>query len=193
MSLAWQEIAKFGKKMVASGLTSSRFGNISRLHDEEISITCTGSMLDELDQSNVVEVDLNCASDRDKTASSETCVHRAIYRSTANKAVIHTHSPYAVALSLLEKDSLEPLDSEGILFLGSMQIVEGHYGSDRLAQAVSMALQGHMACIARGHGVFASGMTLTEAFTAASMAEHSSKVRYLVKARQFQDRNEQDK
>ena len=162
MSLAWQEVAKFGKKTVASGLTSSRFGNISLLQGEKISITCTGSMLDELDQSNVVEVDLNCASDQDRTASSETCVHRAIYRSTSNKAVIHTHSPYAVALSLLEKDS---------------------YGSDRLAQAVSMALQGHKACIARGHGVFASGMTLTEAFTAASMAEHSSKVRYLVKAR----------
>ena len=187
MSLAWQEIAKFGKKMVASGLTSSRFGNISLLHGEDISITCTGSMLDELDQSNVVEVDLNCASDRDRTASSETCVHRAIYRSTSNKAVIHTHSPYAVALSLLEKDLLEPLDSEGILFLGAMPIVEGHYGSDRLAQAVSMALQGHKACIVRGHGVFASGMTLTEAFTAASMAEHSSKVRYLVKARGCQD------
>jgi L-fuculose-phosphate aldolase len=74
-----------------------------------------------------------------------------------------------------------------------MPIVEGHYGSDRLAQAVSTALQSHKACIARGHGVFASGMTLTEAFTAASMAEHSSKVRYLVKARQFQYRNEQDK
>ncbi len=183
MSLAWPEIAKFGRKMVASGLTSSRFGNISRLQGEKISITCTGSMLDELDQSNVVEVDLNCASDQDRIASSETCVHRAIYRSTSNEAVIHTHSPYAVALSLLEKDSIEPLDSEGILFLGAMPIVEGHYGSDRLAQAVSMALQGHKACIARGHGVFASGMTLTEAFTAASMAEHSSKVRYLVKAR----------
>ena len=181
MSIAWQEIAKFGTKVVASGLTSSRFGNISLCQGEKISITCTGSMLDELDQSNVVEVDLNCPCDQDRIASSETCVHRAIYQSTANKAVIHTHSPYAVALSLLEKDSVEPLDSEGIFFLGAMPIVEGHFGSDSLAKAASMALQSHKACIARGHGVFASGMTLSEAFTAASMAEHSSKVRYLVK------------
>lgn len=181
MSIAWQEIAKFGTKVVASGLTSSRFGNISLCQGEKISITCTGSMLDELDQSNVVEVDLNCPCDQDRIASSETCVHRAIYQSTANKAVIHTHSPYAVALSLLEKDSVEPLDSEGIFFLGAMPIVEGHFGSDRLAKSASAALQSHKACIARGHGVFASGMTLSEAFTAASMAEHSSKVRYLVK------------
>ena len=43
MSVAWQEIAKFGKKVVASGLTSSRFGNISLCQGEKISITCTGS------------------------------------------------------------------------------------------------------------------------------------------------------
>ena len=181
MSIAWPEIAKFGTKVVASGLTSSRFGNISICQGEKISITCTGSMLDELDQSNVVEVDLNCPCDQDRIASTETCVHRAIYQSTANRAVIHTHSPYAVALSLLEKDSVDPLDSEGIFLLGAMPIVEGQFGSDRLAKAASMALQSHKACIARGHGVFASGMTLSEAFTAASMAEHSSKVRYLVK------------
>jgi L-fuculose-phosphate aldolase len=118
-------------------------------------------------------------------ASSETCVHRAIYQSTSIKALIHTHSPYAVALSLLERDSVEPLDSEGILFLGVMPIVEGHFGSDRLAKAVSMSLQSHKACIARGHGVFASGMNLSEAFTAASMAEHSSQVRYLVRANRY--------
>jgi len=46
MPLAWQEISRFGKKAVISGLTSSRFGNISLLQGEKIFITCTGSMLD---------------------------------------------------------------------------------------------------------------------------------------------------
>src|SRR5665647_2142066 len=128
MSVAWQEIAKFGKKVVETGLTSSRFGNIRLCQGEKIFITCTGSMLDELDQSSVVEVDLNSPCAWDKVASSETCVHRAIYQSTSIKALIHTHSPYAVALSLLERDSIEPLDGEGILFLGAMPIVEGHFG-----------------------------------------------------------------
>ena len=50
MSLAWQEIARFGKKLVISGLTSSRFGNISLLEGDKIFITCTGSMLDELEE-----------------------------------------------------------------------------------------------------------------------------------------------
>ena len=130
----------------------------------------------------VVEVDLSRPCDQDKIASSETCVHRAIYQSTINKAIIHTHSPYAVALSLLEQKTVEPLDSEGMVFLGTMPIVEGQFGTNELAKAVSFALQTHKACIARGHGVFAAGNSLCDAYTAACMAEHSAQVRYLVKA-----------
>jgi len=182
LSLAWQEIARFGRKVVAVGLTSSRFGNISQRQGEKIHITCTGSMLDELDQSLIVEVERRGPCELDRQASSETCVHRSIYQSTPARAVIHTHSPFAVALSLLEREAVEPLDSEGIIFLGAMPIVEGHFGSEDLAAAVSSAMQSHKACIARGHGVFAAGSSLSDAFTFACMAEHSAKVRYLVKA-----------
>lgn len=182
MPLAWQEIAKFGRKVVASGLTSSRFGNISQCQGDKIYITCTGSMLDELDQSQIVEVDRIGSCQLDKQASSETCVHRAIYRSSPAQAVIHTHSPFAVALSLLEKESVEPIDSEGVIFLGAMPIVQGHFGTEDLATAVSAAMQSHKACIALGHGVFAAGGSLNEAFTFACMAEHSAQVRYLVRA-----------
>jgi L-fuculose-phosphate aldolase len=62
-----------------------------------------------------------------------------------------------------------------------MPIVEGQIGTDELAMAASSALQNHRACIARGHGVFAAGNSLNDAYTAACMAEHSAQVRYLVK------------
>jgi L-fuculose-phosphate aldolase len=181
MSQEWQEIARFGKKAVASGLTSSRFGNISLRREGRVFITSAGSMLDELDRNQVVEVGLTegCCP---KNASSETCVHLAIYRSTSFQAVIHTHSPYAVALSLLEEGSVEPIDGEGLIFLGVMPIVLGGFGTEELAESVSSALKGRNACIARGHGVFAGGKSLTDAYTAACMAEHSSQVRYLVRA-----------
>jgi L-fuculose-phosphate aldolase len=180
MSIEWQEMAWIGRKVTSAGLTSSRFGNISKLQGDTILITCTGSMLDELDESQVVEVDLAGPCPLDKTASSETCVHRAIYQCTSARAVIHTHSPYAVALSMIEMDSLAPVDSEGKNFLGAMPIVDGLFGSNELAKNVSAALCCHAACIARGHGVFAAGGSLTEAYTVACMAEHSSQVRYLV-------------
>lgn len=180
ISLEWKEIARFGKKVVLAGLTSSRFGNISLRRGDKIFITCTGSMLDELDEAKIVKVDIAgfCPMD----ASSETCVHRAVYQRTSFSAIIHTHSPYAVAMSLIESDIVQPMDSEGLHFLGDMPVVEGIFGSDDLAETVSSAMQTHKACIARGHGVFAAGRSLAEAYTAAAMAEHSSQVRYLVKA-----------
>jgi L-fuculose-phosphate aldolase len=181
--LKWQEISKFGKKVVYSGLTSSRFGNISVRMENSILITCTGSMLDELGESQVVEVDLAGPCPLDEIASSETCVHRAIYLCTSAGAVIHTHSPYAVALSIMEEELIEPIDGEGKHFLGPMPIVEGQFGSGDLAKNVSSALRCHTACVARAHGVFAAGRNLTEAYTLACMAEHSSQVRYLVQNR----------
>lgn len=173
------EMARFGKKLVNHGLTGSRFGNISVLTADGILITCTGAMLDEIDESQVVLVDRDKRCAMDSIASCETPVHRAIYIKTDAKAVIHTHSPYAVALSLIES-IITPIDSEGATFLGSMPVVDGGFGSDALASSVSDALIEHKACIARGHGVFAKGIDLRDAYITASMAEHSSKVRYLV-------------
>ncbi len=181
-SQPWRQISRFGEKAVAAGLTSSRFGNISVALETGILITCTGSMLDELDESQIVHVDLAGSCPQDRIASSETCVHRAIYQRTSHRAIIHTHSPYAVALSLLEEGQVMPLDSEGVIFLGPVPIVEGGLGSAELASVASSALHDHQACIARGHGVFAAGRNLTEAFSAACMTEHSAQVRYLVKA-----------
>jgi L-fuculose-phosphate aldolase len=176
-----QEISRFGNKTVSSGLTSSRFGNISVIRGNAIIITKTGSMLDELDQNHLVEVDLEGPCPLDELASTETCVHRAIYQSTSALAVIHTHSPFAVALSLIEENVIEPIESEGLHFMGPMHVVEAGFGSQELATEVSKILGSSQVCIAKGHGVFARGQSLAEAYTMACMAEHSSKVRYLVK------------
>jgi L-fuculose-phosphate aldolase len=182
----WKDIARFGIKVVQSGLTGSRFGNISLLLGNDILITRTGSMLDDLDESQIINVDLRGPCLNDKIASTETCVHRAIYNKTSALAVIHTHSPYAVTLSLVE-EAVEPIDSEGKYFLGTMPVVEGDFGTDALAKSVSSALSMHNACIAKGHGVFAAGKSLKEAYAFACMAEHSSKVRYLVNVYQIID------
>jgi L-fuculose-phosphate aldolase len=184
-----KEISRFGGKAVASGLTSSRFGNISALRGDKIVITRSGSMLDELDQTQVVEVDLSGPCAQDAMASTETCVHRAVYHGTTAQSVIHTHSPYAVALSLVEEEQVKPVDSEGRHFLGPMPVVDAEFGTDDLAAKVSIALYSHNACIARGHGVFAKGQSLAEAYTMACMAEHSSQVRYLVKVYAMRSRD----
>jgi hypothetical protein len=44
----WKAISHFGRKIVQAGLTASRFGNISVRVGDQVFITCTGSMLDEI-------------------------------------------------------------------------------------------------------------------------------------------------
>jgi L-fuculose-phosphate aldolase len=177
----WREMTIFGEKIIRAGLTTSRFGNLSILSGEMILITKTGSMLDELDESQIIDVDLFVPCLHDALASIETCVHRAIYLKSNAKAIIHTHPTYSVAISLLEDKCLMPKDSEGLHFLKEIPIVDGFFGTEKLAENVSLALQNHKSCIARGHGVFAMGENLREAFSITCMSEHSAQILYLLK------------
>jgi L-fuculose-phosphate aldolase len=177
----WREISRFGRKLVQYGLTHSHFGNISVRTGDGLVITCSGSMLDEIDENMVVQQGLQGGEDRlGKIASSETVVHRRIYRQTSAQAIIHAHSPYAVALSLLSRDDyLEPQDMESKSFLHRIPLVTGDSGSEELAANLAAALMQHRAAIVRGHGTFAAGKTLDEAYVGTCSVEHACKVHYL--------------
>lgn len=175
-----KNMAKFGRKLVESGLISSHFGNISVRVGDKMNITKRGAMLDDISEGSVAEIDLETPKSFDMKASIEAIVHREIYRSTSALAVIHAHPPYAVAESLMVRGkNIKPLDCEGLYFLHEIPIVEGEAGSKQLAECVVGALQDRKGVIVRGHGTFAIGKTLEEAYIVTSMIEHSCKVKYL--------------
>lgn len=176
----WREISRFGCKLVQYGLTHAHFGNISLRTGDGLQITRSGSMLDEIDENMVVHCLLYGEDCFDTIASSETIVHRRIYRQTSALAIIHVHSPYAVALSLLSKeDYLIPRDTESKYFLHRIPLVTGGVGSEELASNLAAALSQHKAAIVRGHGTFATGKILEEAFVNTCSVEHACKVHYL--------------
>jgi L-fuculose-phosphate aldolase len=177
----WRDIAYWGKKLGESGLVSSRFGNISVRTEHGLLIKKTGVMLDSIGSADdVIEVGLMPSPD-DKAASSETSSHRAIYLATDAMAIIHAHPQFAVVESLLEKDEIKPLDSEGIPFLGTIPIVDGDSGSKELFDNLTriFSLPRIKGVVNRGHGSFAAGPDLKDCFNTTVMIEHSSKVRYL--------------
>ena len=174
----WKEIAKFGKKLVDGGYLSSHFGNISVRVGDSITVTRSGSMLDEITEASVVTVDLHKPSSLDLIASSETIVHREIYKRTSALAVIHAHCPFAVVESLLNDGSIEPYDSEGKFFFHEIPIVTGNIGTKELAENVATSLEQHKGCIVKAHGTFAVGKILEEAYVHTTMMEHSSKIKY---------------
>jgi len=177
----WQEIAKYGRKLVEHGLVESNFGNISIRAGDRMLITRTGVALDEITGNNVVEVDIRDTSSLDIIASSEAVVHREIYRQTSALAIIHAHSVYAVVESLLAgpEGVIAPVDSEGQYFLGEIPVVRGGIGSCELAGNLANALSRHRGAIVYSHGTFAVGRTLGDAYIVITQLEHSCKVKYL--------------
>lgn len=176
----WQEISYWGKKLAGSGLVSSRFGNISVRTRNGLLIKKTGVMLDDIrGPDDVIEVGLT-PSAADRQASSETSSHRAIYLSTDAKAIIHAHPQFAIVESLLCKDEIMPLDSEGIPFLHTIPIVNGDSGSQELFDNLTKVFSQNdvKGVVNRGHGSFAIGHDLKDCFNTTTMIEHSSKIKY---------------
>jgi L-fuculose-phosphate aldolase len=175
----WKNIPKYGKKLVDHGLVESHFGNISSRSVDSFIITKTGTYLDEITLDDVVELYIDKITEHDKIASSETIVHRAIYQNTDAQAIIHAHCPFSIVESLLsDNNSIIPIDSEGTCFLHKIPVVRGKVGSSELAKNTSIALQSNKGIVIHGHGTFAIGKTLEEAYGMTAQIEHSCKIKY---------------
>src|SRR5919108_3399290 len=96
---SFEDLLRYGKKMVEHGLVSAHAGNISKRIGNSMLISMHGSMLDELEE-KIVQVTLGPPSPLDHLASSELPMHRAIYRETQATAVFHGHGRFSIIESL---------------------------------------------------------------------------------------------
>ncbi len=171
-----------GRDCFVSGLVSSHAGNISVRIGDRLVITRRGSMLGRLRPEDLIETGI----DRDDSgivlASSEILTHRAIYAHTAAQAILHTHPPHGVVLSLAQ-DEIIPIDSEGSYLFKRVPVVvaERTVGSEEMAEAISARLGECRLCMLRGHGLFATGHLLEEAYQLSSTFEASARVLYLTR------------
>ena len=165
------EFERIGKRLFAEHLVGGNFGNMSVREGDGFFIKRTGTYLDVASEPVFVPLD----GDVPPGASSEYRVHRDIYRKTAYLAVVHAHPPATVAASLV-LDEIIPEDSEGLMFCPKIPVVGGAPGTDEVAENVSESLVNGKLVIARGHGTFAAGKTLDEAYLLTSLTEHSCRV-----------------
>jgi len=165
------EFRLIGERLIREGLVSGNFGNMSVRSRDGFLITATGSYLD--DPGPLVAVPLGGPAPR--SASSEWRVHNAVYAQAIHRAIVHAHPVHAVALSLAV-DSIIPRDSEGEILAPLIPVTSGQPGSVELARNVAAALSRVKVVVARGHGTFAVGDTLREAYLLTSLAEHASRV-----------------
>jgi L-fuculose-phosphate aldolase len=175
-----------GRDLFTSGLICGTSGNLSiRLGDRMI-ITRRNSNLANLQEQDLVETGIYKNDRFTPIASSELPVHREIYQHTAASAIVHAHPSHAVALSLTHNE-IEPSDDEGkcigrVPIIGSCTptiVVPGNFAHE-IAQAL---LNGRIAMV-RGHGSFAIGQILEEAYDVTAAFEESCKILCLLKSLQ---------
>ena len=172
---AARTFTRIGKRLFSEHLVGGNFGNMSIAVPEGYFITHTGSYLD-ADPAEIVLMPLNGR--MTPGASSEWRVHTAVYNASEHNAIVHAHPQFSVAMSLLA-DKIKTIDSEGQLLAPEIAVVEGPCGTQQLADAVAKELKHAHVVIARGHGTFAAGKNLDEAYLYTSLAEHCCKVLYL--------------
>lgn len=162
------------------GMVTSHGGNLSVRQGKRLIITRTGAMLGHLGQEDLVSVSLD--EEVHPQASRELLLHRAVYQTTQAEALVHAHPPYAVVLSF-SCGWIEPVDAEGALVLPRIPVVEveNPIGSQEVAQAVAQALVVFPVVVVRGHGSFARGKHLLEAYHYTSVLEASSKILLLTR------------
>jgi L-fuculose-phosphate aldolase len=160
-----QQFQEIGRDMFVHNLISSHGGNMSMRLGDRLVITRRGSMLGRLTERDIIETELNKKDSGIVLASTELIVHRAIYQATPGLAVVHAHTRRAVALSLA-RDEIVPIDNEGSYLLKKIPVVEVEFasGTPQMASAVAEALKSYKIIMLRGHGSFAIGQTLEEAF-----------------------------
>lgn len=170
-----EEIASYGRRMLGDGLVTATAGNISvRIADDEVLITPSSVPYEDIEVGDICRVDLDGhqLSPGGRQLSSEMPMHLAIYKATAAKAVVHTHSMYATTLACTV-DEL-PAIHYHIFTLGGTSISVAGYepvGSDGLGKAAVEALGDRQAALLANHGVIAYGASLQEAYYKASMVE----------------------
>jgi len=166
------DFARIGRRLVAGHLVGGNFGNLSvRQGEAGFLIKRTGAYLDDPGEPVFVPF----LGEIPKEASSEYRVHRDVYRKTGFGAIVHAHPPYAVAASI-RLDAIIPLDSEGRMFCPKIPVVTGEPGTDELARNVAAGLTVAPVVVARGHGTFAGGKDLDQAYLYTSLAEHACRV-----------------
>ncbi|MDH3638693.1 MAG: class II aldolase/adducin family protein, partial [Gammaproteobacteria bacterium] len=175
------ELVQYYRLLRRRGINDSHSGNGSVRDTSGLWITPTGACADTLESWQLVRCDIaDAACER---ASQDLALHRAVYRRNRRaNAVLHGHGAYAVALTLKGED-LAPVDLEGHFYFPRVPVIDVDYDEyfETSPELVGAALTKHPVAIVRGHGLYAWGTDLEEAYKWICSLELSAKITYLAR------------
>ena len=185
-----EQLCDFGLSLYSRGFTHGSTGNLSvRLPDGNLLVTPTGCSLGRLTPEGLSVIKPNGELISGPKPTKEVPLHQALYSTRGERAgaVVHLHSCYATALSLLpdqnEKDWLPHLTPYGIMQLGQVRLLPYFIpGSPEIGSAIKGLAGKHSAIMLANHGPVVSAKTLEAAVYASEELEATSKLAYLTRA-----------
>ena len=167
-----EALCDHARRMVADGLAVGTSGNLSVRSGDLVAITPSAVAPDRLRPEDICLVHLDgTPAAGGGRPSTELPMHLAVYRRTGAGAVVHTHSPYATAVSTVATE-LPPVHYL-LVFLGGAVRVAPYAtpSSDALGERLVAALDGRSAALLQNHGAVAVGDSLEQAYAHAVVLE----------------------
>jgi len=175
-----EEIVAIGRELLAKGLVSGTWGNVSARIEgsDDVAITPSGRDYRRLTADDVVVVDALGQVVAGGLPSSEMLLHLAIYAKRRDiLAVVHTHSVFASAFAVARR-SIPPISEDQVQLIGGAVDVAEYAlcGTAELAENAVQALADKQAVLLANHGMVGCGQTLAEAMLACELAEKSAQI-----------------
>jgi L-fuculose-phosphate aldolase len=170
-------VAAAARRLAGERLVLGTSGNVSLRAGDAVAVSPTGAKLAELEPGQVAVTDLDGnQTDGALAPTSELGLHLGIHAERGDGAVVHTHSPFATALSCVV-DELPPVHYEMLRFGGSVRVAPyATFGSPELAAAVHAALDGRTAALMANHGSVVAASSLDAAVELALLLEWACEV-----------------
>ncbi|MBD2867470.1 class II aldolase/adducin family protein [Paenibacillus arenilitoris] len=176
------ELCKYARKTVANKLVVGPGGNISARFDGKMYLSPSGFALDEVEPHQWVEVDIETGAITDigLRPSSEVLMHLYAYRANPDiGAIVHTHPPYCIAFTLVERELPIMFPDQAALVGKTVYVPYVLPTTDKLADAYVAKVNEASSVLLGNHGLVTSGRNLREAYYRTEVVEESAKI-YLI-------------
>ena len=182
LDAAREQVAAACARLAKEGLVVGTSGNVSMRAEGHVIVTPTGGVFGEMSAEDMSVVTPHGTVVEGPAPTSELGLHLLLYERKDAGAVVHTHAPYATALSCVV-DEVPPVHYSMLMFGGSLKVAPyATFGTEELARNVESALDERTACLMQNHGHVGYGHSLDAAVESSLLVEWACTVYWRARA-----------
>ncbi|WP_343068422.1 class II aldolase/adducin family protein [Brachybacterium halotolerans] len=187
MTAALDAVISAGRSFVSLGMSPGSSGNVSIREGDRVLVSATGTDLGRLSPDSFAVLDLDGRQVAGPRASKEAPLHTAFYRRRGDAgAVIHLHSAYATAVSVLapwsDRTAVPPLTPYAVMRVGRVPMVPYRMpGSPELGELLEGLSGDFRAALLAHHGMVVAGRDAAHAQEVAVELEEACRLTVLTR------------